>query len=335
MVHKINIAIVGATGAVGQMVLAILAERRFPIGQLHLVASERSVGKKIMFDQRELSVEDVAQFDFSKVQLAFFAAGSAVARHYAPIAVSAGCTVIDKSSYFRYQPQVSLVIPEVNGAVLKKLQLPSIIAVPNCSTIQMLVALKPIYDAVGIARINVCTYQAVSGTGVTGIAELKQQMEQWASDTSITKKVYPHPIAFNVLPHIDEFTENGYTKEEMKMVWETQKIFADDTIQVNPTTVRVPVFYGHSEAVHLETRKKITLAEAKELLGHAPGIQLCERDQDYPTPLTHTQHDDLVHVGRVRSDISHPNGLNMWIVGNNLRKGAALNAVQIAELLKF
>jgi aspartate-semialdehyde dehydrogenase len=327
----VNIAIVGATGVVGNTLLKILEQRNFPIANLYLLASSRSAGTKVVFKDAEYTVENLADFDFSQVKIAFFAAGGSVSAQYAPIASQAGCIVIDKSSHFRYVADIPLVIPEVNPGALA--QHHNIIAVPNCSTIQMLVALKPIYDAVGISRINVCTYQAVSGSGAAAVQELQQQMQQHAAQVEITKSVYPHQIMLNVIPHIDVFGENGYTKEEMKMVWETQKIFADPDIKVNPTTVRVPVLYGHSEAVHIETKEKLSVAQAKELLRHAPGVKLMEQDSDYPTPLTHAQDNDDVYVGRVREDISHPNGLNLWIVGDNLRKGAALNAVQIAELL--
>ena len=329
---KYNIAVVGATGAVGKTVLSILAQRHFPVAQLFPLASARSVGAKIEFSDQEYRVADLAKFDFAGVDIAFFAAGGSVAAEYAPKAAAAGCIVIDKSSHFRYEDDVPLIVPEVNPEALINYKKRNIIAVPNCSTIQMLVALKPIYDAVGIERINVCTYQAVAGTGVTGILELQTQVDQWSAGEPITNSVYPQQIAFNVLPGIDSFQENGYTKEEMKMVWETQKVFADKNILVNPTTVRVPVFYGHSEALHIETKKKISADAVKKLLAIAPGVKLISDVPNYPSALMAAGNDEVL-VGRVREDISHPRGIDLWVVADNLRKGAALNAVQIAELL--
>ena len=329
---KYTIAVVGATGAVGKTVLSILAQRHFPVDQLFPLASARSVGAKIEFNDREYRVADLAKFDFTGVDIAFFAAGGFVAAEYAPKAAAAGCVVIDKSSHFRYEEDVPLIVAEVHPEALINYKKRNIIAVPNCSTIQMLVALKPIYDAVGIERINVCTYQAVAGTGVAGILELQTQVEQWSAGEPITNQVYPQQIAFNVLPCIDVFQENGYTKEEMKMVWETQKVFSDENILVNPTTVRVPVFYAHSEAVHIETKKKISASEVKKLLAQAAGVELISDDPNYPSALMAACNDEVL-VGRIREDISHPRGINMWVVADNLRKGAALNAVQIAELL--
>ena len=333
MQRKLNIAIVGATGAVGQVILQILAERDFPLENLYLLASARSVGKRIEFKAKDYFVEDLASFDFSQVDIAFFSAGANVSAKFAVKAEQAGCVIIDNTSYFRYQDDIPLIIPEVNAAALTAYKKPKIIANPNCSTMQMLVALKPIYDAVGIERINVCTYQAVSGSGMAAINELQTQVKQWLQGETLDCQVYSKPIAFNVLPHIDVFQDNGYTKEEMKMVWETQKIFADPNIKVNPTAVRVPVFYAHSEAVHIETTKKISADAAKKLLRNAPGIKLIEDNEDYPTAVTDATHQDPVYVGRIREDISHAYGLDLWIVADQLRKGAALNAVQIAELL--
>jgi aspartate-semialdehyde dehydrogenase len=329
-----NIAIVGATGVVGQTVLSILAERKFPIGQLYLLASSRSKGKVISFAGQNYTLQDVADFDFSKADIAFFAAGSDVAVEYASKAAKAGCRVIDKSSYYRYEDDVPLLVPEVNPQDIALSEKRGIIATPNCSTIQLVVALKPLYDAVGIERINVCTYQSVSGAGQAGIAQLLEQVET-ASLEAHSKK---HPksnkhFAFNVVPQIDSFLDNDYTKEEMKLVWEVRKIFHDDSIRVNPTAVRVPVLYGHSEAVHIETKNKITKEQAMNLLRHAPGVHLVEANQDFPTALSHAAGRDDVYVGRIREDISHDRGLNLWVVADNLRKGAALNAVQIAELL--
>jgi aspartate-semialdehyde dehydrogenase len=326
---KKNIAIIGATGVVGQTVLNILAERNFPIENLYLVASARSAGKTISFANKDYTVEDIAHFDFSQVQIAFFAAGSDVAVEYAPKAAAAGCTVIDKSSYYRYEENVPLIVPEVNPQDISLAKKRGIIATPNCSTIQLVVALKPLYDAVGIERINVCTYQSVSGAGQAGIDKLLEETSRHQKGEKGTNQQF----AFNVVPKIDAFLDNDYTKEEMKVVWEVHKIFHDNTIRVNPTAVRVPVLYGHSEAVHIETKKKITKEQAIDLLRHAPGIHLIEANQDYPTALSHAAGNDAVYVGRVREDISHERGLNLWVVADNLRKGAALNAVQIAELL--
>lgn len=330
-----DIAVVGATGAVGTMMLAILAERDFPVGQVYALASHRSAGKTIAFKDQQLTVEDIAKFDFSKTQLALFSAGSDVSSEYAKKAAKLGCTVIDNTSCFRYDPAIALIISEVNATDLSRYAEKKIIANPNCSTMQMLTALKPLHDAARIRRINVATYQSVSGTGQQAIEELRRQTQSILDGKTIESKIYPCQIAFNVIPHIDHFQENGYTREEMKMVWETQKIFNDETILVNPTAVRVPVFYGHAEAVHIETEKKLTAKEAKAILEKAPGIQVIDDAcaNGYPTPVTHAAGKDPVFVGRIREDISHQNGLNLWIVADNIRKGAALNAVQIAEFL--
>lgn len=328
-----DVAVLGATGEVGQTILSILESRGFPVGTLYPLASSRSAGEPIVFKNKPVLVEDAEGFDFSKVQIAFFSAGASVSKKYVPIATAAGCMVIDNTSEFRYDPDVPLVITEVNPHRISDYRHKNLIANPNCSTMQMLVALKPIYDAVGITRINVATYQSVSGTGKQAILELAKQTAELINGRSIQPKVYPCQIAFNVLPHIDAFQENGYTKEEMKMHWETQKILEDDQIMVNATTVRVPVFYGHSEAVHIETRDKITVEEAHRLLSRAPGVKLKDhhKAKGYPTPVGDGSGSDAVFVGRVREDISHPLGLNLWVVCDNIRKGAALNAVQIAE----
>lgn len=330
-----NVAVLGATGAVGETMLALLEERNFPVDQVFPLASSRSAGKTVEFRGQELPVLDVEQFDFSQAHIGLFSAGASVSAQYAPIAASNGCIVIDNTSQFRYDDDIPLVVPEVNAHALAQYKNRGIIANPNCSTIQMLVALKPIHDAAGIERINVCTYQAVSGTGKKAIDELAHQTTLLLSGKPIKAEVYPKQIAFNVLPQIDVFLENGYTKEEMKMVWETQKIMGDDSIQVNPTAVRVPVFYGHSEAVHIETRKKITAEEAQELLKKAPGISLIDERKPggYPTAATEGAGADPVFVGRIREDISHPRGLDLWVVSDNVRKGAALNSLQIAEVL--
>lgn len=331
---KYNIAVVGATGAVGRTMLTVLSERNFPINNLYVLASARSAGEHIYFNDISYTVEDLAGFDFSKADIALFSPGASVSAVYAPIAAEKGCVVIDNTSQFRRDADIPLVIADVNPQDIAGYKTRNIIANPNCSTMQMLVALKPIYDAVGILRINVATYQAVSGTGNKAITELYQQTATFIDDPydKITPEVYNKQIAFNVLPRIDVFQDNDYTKEEMKMVWETQKIFHDSNIKVNPTCVRVPVFYGHSEAVYIETREKITKQQALNLLAKTEGVQLWPDNENYPTPLD-AAGNNLVHVGRVREDISHPRGLDLWIVSDNIRKGAAFNAVQIAELL--
>ncbi|MDO8825224.1 aspartate-semialdehyde dehydrogenase [Methylophaga sp.] len=335
MTKQIDIAVVGATGAVGEAMLDILHQRKFPVGKVYALASERSAGSTVQFGNKSLMVEDLAKFDFSKVQIGLFSPGASVSEIYAPIAAAAGCIVIDNTSQFRYDDDVPLIVPEVNPDAVAGYKQRGIIANPNCSTIQMLVALKPIYDAVGIKRINVCTYQAVSGSGKPAMDELAKQTAALLNGRPAEPEVYPKQIAFNVIPQIDVFMENGYTKEEMKMVWETKKIMGDNDIQVNPTAVRVPVFFGHSEAIHIETRDKITAEKAKQLLSAFDGIVVIDEREDggYPTAVTDASGQDPVYVGRIREDISHPNGLNLWVVADNVRKGAALNSVQIAELL--
>jgi aspartate-semialdehyde dehydrogenase len=332
---QVDVAVVGATGAVGEAMLEILHQRNFPVGKVYALASERSAGSTVQFGNKSLIVEDLAEFDFSKVQVGLFSPGASVSEIYAPKAAAAGCVVIDNTSQFRYDDDVPLVVPEVNPEAIAGYKTKGIIANPNCSTIQMLVALKPIYDAAGITRINVCTYQAVSGSGKPAMDELAKQTAALLNGRSVEAEVYPKQIAFNVLPQIDVFMDNGYTKEEMKMVWETRKIMGDDSIQVNPTAVRVPVFFGHSEAVHIETRDKITAEQAIALYEKAPGIVLFDERKDggYPTAVTEASGQDPVYIGRIREDISHPNGLNLWVVADNVRKGAALNSVQIAEVL--
>lgn len=332
MTRAFDIAVLGATGIVGEMLLSILHERGFPIGKIYPLASERSAGDLVEFGKRSHEVLDVKDFDFSKVQLALFSAGAKVSAHYAPIAAEAGAIVIDNTSQFRYEADIPLIVPEVNPQDIADFRNRNIIANPNCSTIQMVVALKPIYDAVGIKRINVATYQSVSGSGRVGIEELSEQTTELLNGRGVKPKLYPVQITFNVIPQIDTFQSNGYTREEMKMYLETQKIFNDTEIAVNATTVRVPVFFGHSEAVHMETRDKISAEDAKALLRGAPGVILME-DDTYPTPVVEGTQTDAVFVGRVREDITHPLGLNLWVVADNVRKGAALNAVQIAELL--
>ncbi|KTC86015.1 MULTISPECIES: aspartate-semialdehyde dehydrogenase [Legionella] len=336
MSRRLNIAIVGATGAVGEALLTVLEERDFPVDKLYPLASHRSIGKTVIFNNRNLDVLDLATFDFSQVDIALFSAGGLVSKEYAPIAAKAGCVVVDNTSFFRNEKDIPLVVPEVNPHRIADYKNRGIIANPNCSTIQMVVALKPLHDAVGISRINVATYQAVSGTGKKAITELVTQVGELLNGRAAKAEVYPQQIAFNVIPHIDEFQENGYTREEMKMVWETKKIMEDESILINPTTVRVPVLYGHSEAIHLELKAPMSVEEARKLLSKAPGIKLIDNTSklQYPTPLTHAVGRDEVFVGRIRKDISHPNGLNLWVVADNIRKGAATNAVQIAEILQ-
>ena len=335
MSKSYNVAVLGATGAVGETMLSILEQRNFPVSTVYPLASARSAGRTIEFNGKTLEVLDVEGFDWNQAQIGLFSAGASVSAHWAPIAADAGCVIVDNTSQFRYQDDIPLVVPEVNPEAIALYKNHGIIANPNCSTIQLLVALKPIYDAVGIERINVCTYQAVSGTGKKAIDELATQSASLLNGKPVTAKVYPKQIAFNVLPHIDVFLENGYTKEEMKMVWETRKILGDESIMVNPTAVRVPVFYGHSEAVHIETREKITAQQAREILSKAAGVTVLDEHVPggYPTAVTEAAGQDPVFVGRIREDISHPRGLDLWVVSDNVRKGAALNSVQIAEVL--
>ncbi|PRR70462.1 aspartate-semialdehyde dehydrogenase [Neomoorella humiferrea] len=325
-----NVAVVG-TGAVGQTLLKVLEERNFPVGRLKVLATSRSAGKSVNFKGEEYVIEETTPAAFAGIDIALFAGGEA-SKLYGRAAVEAGAVVIDNSNNFRMDPDVPLVVPEVNPQDVRWHK--GLIANPNCSTIQMVVALKPIYDAVGIKRIVVSTYQAVSGAGQEAIDELRLQSKQVLAGEKVTGSVFPHQIAFNCLPHIDVFLENGYSKEEMKMVNETKKIMGDDQIQVTATTVRVPVFNGHSEAVNVETREKLTAAAAKELLRRAPGVVVVDDLEAKAYPLAiHADGRDEVFVGRIREDFTVPCGLNMWIVADNLRKGAATNAVQIAELL--
>ncbi len=330
-----DVAVVGATGAVGETMLSILAERKFPVNNIYPLASSRSAGKRVQFKNKNLIVKDLAEFDFSQTQIALFSAGGSVSAEYAPKAAAAGSVVIDNTSHFRYDDDVPLIVPEVNPHALMGYKARNIIANPNCSTIQMVVALKPIHDIATIERINVCTYQAVSGTGKEAIEELAGQTAALLNAKEIETQVYPKQIAFNALPQIDVFMENGYTREEMKMVWETQKIFEDKNIKVNPTAVRIPVFYGHSEALHIETKEKITAEAARAALLKAPGVVVIDERKlgAYPTAVTECAGKDPVFVGRIRNDVSLSKGLDLWVVADNVRKGAALNSVQIAELL--
>jgi aspartate-semialdehyde dehydrogenase len=334
MSKPLKIAMVGATGAVGETLLEILAERKFPFTELIPLASERSAGDLVRCGERSYTVRDLATFDFAGVDIAFFSAGGSVSAEHAPRAAAAGAVVIDNTSHFRREADVPLVVSEVNPEAIAN-RPRGIIANPNCSTMQMLVALAPIHRKYGITRINVATYQSVSGAGRSALEELGKQTAALLAFQDPNPQRFPVQIAFNLIPHIDDFLDNGYTKEEMKLVWETRKILGDDSIEVNPTAVRVPVFFGHSEAVHIETREKVTAEAARALLEQSPGVVVVDERArgGYPTPVTHAAGKDPVFVGRIREDISHPRGLNLWIVADNIRKGAALNAVQIAELL--
>lgn len=334
MSQKFDVAILGATGLVGQQLINILEQREFPVGTLYPLASSRSVGKTIEFKGQEIDVIDVDTFDWSTAQIGFFSAGGERSKQYAPLAADAGCVVIDNTSEFRYEPDIPLVVPEVNPDALADFRNRNIIANPNCSTIQMVVALKPIQAAVGIARVNVSTYQSVSGGGSEAVDTMVAQFSKVLNGRPVEDNtVFTKQIAFNCIPQIDKFMDNDYTKEEMKMVWETRKILGDESILVNPTAVRVPVFYGHAEAIHLETHQPIDAQSVKDLMREAPGIVLTEDNHDYPTQVSDASGNDDVHVGRIREDISHPNGINMWVVSDNIRKGAATNSIQIAELL--
>jgi len=333
---EFNVAVVGASGLVGEAMVQILEERSFPVARLHALAAERSLGESVTFRGRSVSLEPLAEFDFSAAHLALFSAGAAASREYVPRAVAAGCIVIDNTGEFRYRDDVPLVVPEVNAHAIADFREQGIIANPNCTTVQVVVALKPLYDAAGIERVQVATYQSVSGAGREAVEELAQQSIQLLSGRApVTPRVIARQIAFNCVPQIDEFQENGYTLEEMKMLWETRKILGDSALRVNATAVRVPVFYGHSAAVQLETQRKLTAAEARALLTKAPGVTVLDeaRPGGYPTAATEAANRDTVYVGRIREDLSSDRGLNLWVVADNVRKGAATNSVQIAEIL--
>jgi len=335
MSRRFNVAVAGATGLVGGTLLSILEQRDFPVGEIFPLASARSAGKTVKFRGQDVPVQDLATFDFSKAQIGLFSAGASVSKVHAVRAGQAGCVVIDNTSQFRYQDDIPLVVTEVNPHAIAGYRKHNIVANPNCSTMQMLVALKPLHDAAHIERINVSTYQSVSGGGQKAMDELSLQTTALANGGTVTPQVIAKQIAFNCVPQIDVFLDNGYTKEEMKMFWETQKIFEDTSIRVNATAVRVGVYFGHSEAVSIETRRKLTEDEARELLSRAPGVVLMDERKPggYPTAVTEAAGTDGVYVGRIREDISHERGLNLWIVSDNIRKGAALNTIQIAEIL--
>lgn len=332
--NRLNVAVAGATGAVGNQMIACLEERNFPIKSLKLLASSRSAGRKLKYKGQELAVEELTESSFKGVDIALFSAGGGTSEKFAPLAAKDGCVVVDNSSAWRMDPEVPLVVPEVNPHAIAQYKIKGIIANPNCSTIQMVVPLHPLHQKYGIKRIVVSTYQSVSGTGKKAVDELDSQVRAILNFKECEKKVYPHTIAFNCLPHIDAFLENGYTKEEMKMVHETRKILEDDTIGITATTVRVPVFFGHSESINIETKKKISADEVKALLADAPGVKVVDDPTNNVYPMAiDAAGQDLTLVGRIRNDESIPNGINMWVVADNIRKGAATNTVQIAELL--
>ena len=328
-----HVAIAGATGAVGTEFLKLLEARDFPMKSLRLLASSRSAGSKLKFRGENLEVEELTPKSFKGIDIAFFSAGGSRSKEFAPHAVDSGAVVIDNSSAFRMDEKVPLVVPEINPKQAFEHQ--GLIANPNCSTIQMVVALNPIHRAANIQRVVVSTYQAVSGAGASAMEELKQQLRAWANDEPMKQEVFPTQIAFNLIPHIDVFQDNGYTKEEMKMVHETRKIMNAPNMQISATCVRVPVLRAHSEAVWVETEKPLSESEARELFEKEPGIVVQDERESggYPTPwhITETQE---TYVGRIRKDISHPNGLTFWVVADQLYKGAALNAIQIAEVLQ-
>jgi aspartate-semialdehyde dehydrogenase len=331
---KFNVALAGATGAVGNQMIACLEERNFPVGKIKLLASSRSKGRELSFKDRPVKVEEMTEASFKDMDIALFSAGGGTSQHFAPFAAKAGCVVVDNSSAWRMDPDVPLMVPEVNPHAVAGYTKKRIIGNPNCSTIQMVIALHPIHQKYRIKRVVVSTYQAVSGTGIKAMDELSDQTRAIMNFSDSETRVYPHPIAFNCLPHIDVFQENGYTKEEMKMLNETRKIMEDDSIQVTATTVRVPVFYGHSESVNIETEEPVSVDDVKSLLAEAPGVKVVDDPSKnvYPMPID-AAGQDLTYVGRIRKDFSIPNGINMWIVADNIRKGAATNTVQIAELL--
>lgn len=323
-----RVAIVGATGLVGQAILSILEQRSFPVEELIPLASERSAGKSIRFNDQDYEVMVLDDFNFENIDFSFFSAGSSVSRIFAPKAANAGSVVIDNTSEFRYDDQIPLIVPEVNAHALENFRKNNIIANPNCSTIQMLVALNPIHKAATISSINVCTYQSISGAGRMMLNEYDRQ---------VSDPKYPQQeencFAHNVIPQIGSFENNGYSLEEMKMVWETHKIFDDKNIEVNPTAVRVPVRYGHSEAISIITENHLSVGKVRALLSDSNGIQLMHDDESYPMPIKEGEGTDDVYVGRIRADLNHSNGINLWVVADNIRKGAALNSIQIAETI--
>jgi aspartate-semialdehyde dehydrogenase len=332
--EKYNVAIVGATGAVGEQLREVLEERQFPVGELRLLASERSAGQFLPFHNKQVRVDILEDDSFRDIDIGLFSAGSRVSAQFAPVAVAAGAVVVDNTAHFRMEPDIPLVVPEVNAQDIVKYKNQGVVANPNCSTIQMVVALKPIHDAARIKRVVVSTYQSVSGAGRRAMEELSQQVGALFNGKDLRKEKFPHQIAFNCIPHIDVFMEGGYTKEEWKMIHETRKILGEPSLPMTATTVRVPVFCGHSESVNVETVVKLSAAEARKILREAPGVVIADEPENnvYPMAIDATGK-DATYVGRIREDDSVPNGLNLWVVADNLRKGAALNAVQIAEIL--
>lgn len=335
MIEKVDIAIVGATTSVGETLIEILQERKFPVGNVYLLEDEVSSASRIEFNGQALKIGDLKIFEFSKAQIAFFVSTTEVSKNFVEKAASQGCIVIDRTPAFRNEKDVPLVIPEVNESALESFSKRNIISMPSCNTIQMLMALNPLYKEVGISRINVSTYQSVSGSGKDAAEELASQTAALLNFRDVKSKTYAKQIAFNVLPQVGEFLDNGYTTEEMKLVWESQKIFGDESIQINPTTVRVPVFISHAATLHVETNEKLSATKARELLSETDGIEIVDQPKagGWPTPVTEAAGNDLVYVGRIREDISSKNGLNLWVVTDNMRKGSATNAVQIAEVL--
>jgi len=332
--EKYNLAVVGATGAVGEQMREVLEERDFPVGELRLLASERSAGQLLPFRDKQFRVDVLNEDSFNDIDIGLFSAGGSVSDKFAPIAVAAGGVVIDNTARFRMEPDVPLVVPEVNAKEIANCKNRGVIANPNCSTIQMVVALKPIHDAARIKRVVVSTYQSVSGAGRRAMEELSQQVSALYNGKELAMEKFPHQIAFNCIPHIDVFVDGGYTKEEMKMINETRKILGEPSMRVTATTVRVPVFCSHSESINVETEKKLTAADVKAILREAPGVIVADEPEDnvYPMPIDAVGK-DATYVGRIREDDSVANGINLWVVADNLRKGAALNAVQIAEIL--
>ncbi|MEX1000111.1 MAG: aspartate-semialdehyde dehydrogenase [Thermodesulfobacteriota bacterium] len=332
--NSYNIAIVGATGAVGQEMMEILEQRNFPVGELRLLASQRSAGKELEFKGSKIKIEELDENSFKDIDIALFSAGSSRSKEFAPIAARAGAVVVDNSSAFRMEEGVPLVVPEINPEAVAGYKNKGIIANPNCTTAVTVMALKPLHDLGNIKRVIASSYQAVSGAGAQAIEELKNQTLAWANSEEIKPETFPYQIAFNLLPQIDSFLDNGYTKEEMKLHNETRKILGDSEIALTATTVRVPVFRAHSVSVNIETEKKITVEEAREALNKFPGVRVFDEPGElkYPMPIDVAGTDDCI-VGRIREDYTIPNGLSFWVVGDQLRKGAALNAVQIAELL--
>ncbi len=335
MNKSFNVAVLGATGLVGETIIEILESRDFPVERLIPLASQRSAGKRVTFKGQSIPVVDVEKFDFADVQIGLFSAGASVSREVAPRAAAAGCVIVDNTSEFRYDDDIPLVVPEVNPEAIGGYKERGIIANPNCSTIQMLLALAPLHAAAGLERVNVCTYQAVSGAGRGGMERLAKQTADLLNARPLELDDKEKQIAFNALPHIDAFQENGYTKEEMKMTWESRKILGIADLRLSATAVRIPAFFGHSEAVHLELSRKLSAAEAREVLADAEGVEIIDEHDlgGYPTAVTDAAGQDPVYVGRIREDISHERGICLWIVSDNVRKGAALNSVQIAEIL--